>query len=422
MTHVAEPALNKIALLSQTFTGLNAEELEAMARVTHAATYPPGHALCTEGAYEEVFYIIASGEAVITKKVSEAEGERKLRDVGEGDFVGEMALIQNAPRAASVRTTTTCTVLEMAKADFESMLSRSPHMAISIIRTTLNRMRQNDQMAIQELRRTNQILRQLDRNKLEFIQVAAHELRTPITVIKGNTNILRLELRDNARLLEVLDGLTKGIDRMHEIVNTMLDVSRIDSDRLKLAPVPVPLRSVVNDIAHRAEKEARETAGRQLQIVIEHDPATPLIHADPTLIQKALYHVISNAIKYTPDGGVITIRTRPVTLDGNTPGAEVQVADTGIGLGAEHKELIFEKFYQVGSVALHSSGKMAFKGGGPGLGLAIARGVARAHGGRIWVESPGHDEATYPGSTFYLQLPVTPPPAPPANGTGLLNG
>lgn len=422
MTHVVEPTLNKIALLSQTFTGLNAEELEAMARVTHAATYPAGHALCTEGAYEEVFYIIASGEAVITKKVSEAEGERKLRDVGEGDFVGEMALIQNAPRAASVRTTTTCTVLEMAKADFESMLSRSPHMAISIIRTTLNRMRQNDQMAIQELRRTNQILRQLDRNKLEFIQVAAHELRTPITVIKGNTNILRLELRDNARLLEVLDGLSKGIDRMHEIVNTMLDVSRIDSDRLKLAPVPVPLRSVVNDIAHRAEKEARETAGRQLQIIIEHDPATPLIHADPTLIQKALYHVISNAIKYTPDGGVITIRTRPVALDGNVPGAEVQVADTGIGLGAEHQELIFEKFYQVGSVALHSSGKMAFKGGGPGLGLAIAKGVARAHGGRIWVESPGQDEAALPGSTFYLQLPVTPPPTPPANGTGLING
>ena len=415
MTLAREPAVNKIAILSQTFTGLSPDELEAMARVTRAQTYPAGYYLCNEGAYEEIFYIIAHGEAIITKHVSEFEDERKLRDVGEGDFVGEMALIQNAPRAASVRTTTACTVLEMDKADFESMLSRSPHMAISIIRTTLNRMRQNDQMLIQDLRRTNQVLRQLDRNKLEFIQVAAHELRTPLTVMKGYINVMKLDqgVRGNAMLMEVLDGLNKGTERLHEIVNTMLDVSRIDSDKLRLAPVPVPLRSVINDIAHRVEKEA---VGRQLTLVIEHDPQTPLINADPTLIQKAVYQIILNAFKYTPDGGTITIRTRPLLLDGGRPGAEISIQDTGIGLGPEHKDLIFEKFYQVGSVALHSSSKTAFKGGGPGLGLAIAKGVARAHGGRLWVESAGHDEQTCPGSTFYWQLPVTPPANPPANG------
>jgi signal transduction histidine kinase len=274
-------------------------------------------------------------------------------------------------------------------------------------------------MLIQDLRRTNSILQQLDRNKLEFIQVAAHELRTPITVMKGYINVMKLDqaVRASPMLMEVLDGLNKGTDRLHEIVNTMLDVSRIDSDKLRLAPVPVPLRSVINDIAHRVEKEA---VGRTLNLVIEHDPDTPLINADPTLIQKAVYHIILNAFKYTPDGGTVTIRTRAVTLDGSAPGAEISVQDTGIGLGVEHQELIFEKFYQVGSVALHSSSKTAFKGGGPGLGLAIAKGVARAHGGKIWVESPGHDEQSFPGSIFYLQLPVTPPANPPPNGS-LLN-
>ncbi|MDW8234820.1 MAG: HAMP domain-containing sensor histidine kinase, partial [Roseiflexaceae bacterium] len=103
------------------------------------------------------------------------------------------------------------------------------------------------------------------------------------------------------------------------------------------------------------------------------------------------------------------------------PGAEISVADTGIGIDDEHKELIFEKFYLVGSVDLHSSSKTAFKGGGPGLGLAIAKGVARAHGGRIWVESPGHDEKTCPGSTFFLQLPIKPSAdSSPGNGTGSL--
>jgi signal transduction histidine kinase len=415
-SELLEPTINKVALLAQTFVGLTPEELGDMARVTRGRAYPAGYVLCREGAHEEVFYIITEGRAEITKKVSDEEGERKLREVGEGDFVGEMALIQNAPRAASVRTLTDTIVLEMAKADFEAMLSRSPHMALNIIRTTLNRMRQNDQMAIQELRRTNAILAQLDRNKLEFIQVAAHELRTPLTVMKGYINVMKLDgaIRNNPMLVEVLDGLNKGTDRLHEIVNTMLDVSRIDSEHLKLAVVPVPLKSVVNDIAHRVEKEA---VSRTLSLALEHAADTPIINADPTLIQKAVYHVIINAFKYTPDGGTITIRTRPVALENGEPGAEISVADTGIGIADEHKDLIFEKFYQVGSVDLHSSSKTAFKGGGPGLGLAIAKGVCRAHGGRIWVVSPGHDEAKLPGSTFYLHFPVQPPPAPPRNGT-----
>jgi signal transduction histidine kinase len=96
-------------------------------------------------------------------------------------------------------------------------------------------------------------------------------------------------------------------------------------------------------------------------------------------------------------------------MDHTIPAAEIAVRDSGIGLDAKHHELVFEKFYQVGSVDLHSSGKTTFKGGGPGLGLAIVKGVARAHGGKVWVESAGHDEVNYTGSTFYLQLPIEPP-------------
>jgi signal transduction histidine kinase len=300
-------------------------------------------------------------------------------------------------------------VLEIAKADLEYMLSRSPRMALNILRSSLVRMRQNDQRDIQELRRTNKILAQLDRNKLEFIEVAAHELRTPLTVMKGYINVMKMDagVRGNAMLVEVLEGISKGTERLHEIVNTMLDVTRVDSDKLRIAAVPVPLKSVVNDIVHHLRNDL---ANRQLTITVEHAQDTPNLNADPTLLQKALYHILINAVKYTPDGGSITIRTRPVTLEKNAPGVEISVQDTGIGLDAEHHELIFEKFYQVGSVALHSSSKTAFKGGGPGLGLAIARGVARAHGGKLWVESLGHDETTLPGSIFYFQLPLNPPP------------
>lgn len=399
---------DKISLLHLAFNALSDDELQEMAALTQIRTYPAGHVLCYEGAYEDTFYIVAEGTAEISKNIGEQEGERILRIAGRGDLIGEMALIQNVSRAATVRTTTECTFLEMNKKDFDVMLSRSPSMVINITRTTLDRMRENDQMAIQHLQNTNKVLRQLDRNKLEFIQVAAHELRTPLTVLKGYVNLLGSfpDIKANAAVGEVMDGILKGADRMHEVVNTMLDVTRIDNEKLKLRAVPVPLKRVIEDIAHGFSKDAAE---RNIEMVMEQDAETPNINGDPTLIQKALYHLIVNSIKYTPDGGKVVIRSRPITMDKDTPGVEVSITDTGIGLDTEHHELVFEKFYQVGDVTVHSSGKTTFKGGGPGLGLAIVRGVARAHGGKVWAESLGHDEANFTGSTFYLHLPIDPP-------------
>ena len=399
---------DKIGLLRLAFKGLEDDELQQMADLTELCTYPPEHVLCHEGAYEEVFYIVADGNVVITKKMSGEEGERILRKLGRGALVGEMALIQNAPRAATVRTTTECTVLEMEKSDFETILSQSPRMAIDIIRTTLDRMRANDQMMIADLQKTNQVLSQLDRNKLEFIQVAAHELRTPLTVLKGYVNVLGsfADIKTNTAMNEVVEGIVKGADRMHEVVNLMLDVTRIDSETLKVTALPVPLKRVITDLVQSLGKDAAE---RRVEISTLHAEDMLNIKGDPKLISKALYHLIVNAIKYTPDGGKVLVSTRPIVMDGNIPGIEIAVRDTGIGLDVEHHDLVFEKFYQVGSVALHSSGKTAFKGGGAGLGLAIVRGVARAHGGKVWVESAGHDEVQLLGSTFYMQLPLDPP-------------
>ena len=395
---------DKVSLLRLAFKGLEDDELQEIANLTELHTYPPEHTLCHEGAYEEVFYIVADGSVVITKKMTEEAGERILRKLGRGALVGEMALIQNAPRAANVRTVTECTVLEMEKKDFETILSRSPRMAIDIIRTTLDRMRANDQVLIADLQKTNQILRQLDRNKLEFIQVAAHELRTPLTVLKGFVNVLGSQTGAGG---DVIQGILRGIERIHEVVNLMLDVSRIDAETMKVGSVPVSLKHVIDELAKGFRKTA---ADRTVEIITEHAEDTPTIFGDPGLVQKALYQLMVNAIKYTPDGGTVTVSTRPVVMEeGDAPGVQVEIRDTGIGLDPEHHELVFEKFYQVGSVALHSSGKTTFKGGGPGLGLAIVRGVARAHGGKVWVVSPRHDEEQFPGSTFYLQLPVQPP-------------
>jgi len=399
---------DKIFILQLAFKGLDESELQAMAELAQFCTYPPGHILCHEGEYEDSFYVVADGSVVVSKKMLDDVGQHVLRVGGRGDLVGEMGLIQNAPRAATVRTLTECTLLEMGKKDFETILSRSPRMAMDIIRITLDRLRANDHMAVAELQRTNSVLRQLDRNKLDFIQVAAHELRTPLTVLSGYIEILRSfpEVRSNPKLGEAIDRLTNGSNRIQEVVNMMLDVTRIDSELLNIGNTPVTVPLLISDVVHSFTEAAK---GRRIRLTTDYHEDTPNIYGDIALIQKALYHLVVNAIKYTPDGGSVTVRTRPCILDEEIPGVEIIISDTGIGLDAEHHDLVFEKFYQVGEVALHSSGKTTFKGGGPGLGLALVRGVARAHGGKVWVESPGHDETLYLGSSFHFQLPVNPP-------------
>ena len=155
-------------------------------------------------------------------------------------------------------------------------------------------------------------------------------------------------------------------------------------------------------------KKAFESAfeERSLTFTTQGLADLPIIHADTELLYKLFYHVIGNAIKYTPDGGSITINARTITEDSKEPEIEIAVKDTGIGIDPQYRELVFEKFYQTGEVLLHSSGKTKFKGGGPGLGLAIARGIMNAHHGRIWLESPGHSELTNPGTTVYMRLSV----------------
>lgn len=406
MTRAAQTQ-SKISLLRLAYKGLDDDELEEIANLTRFRDYPADHVLCHEGEYEQVIYIIADGNVVISLNLGEEEGERILRIGGKGDVIGEMGLIQKAPRSATVRTTTACTMLEMDEDDFESILSRSPRLTIDLMRITIDRLRENDQVAIADLRKSNKVLRLMDRNKLEFIQVTAHELRTPLTVLKGYANMLQSfpDIKENTAISEVLEGINKGANRMHEIVNLMLDVTRIDAEILKVGSVPVPVKQIVGDVAQSLIQAAVE---RKIELSIEHQPDTPNINADPNLIEKALYQLIINAIKYTPDGGKVLISTRPIMMEDDKKGVEIAIRDTGIGLDAEHHELIFEKFYQVGSVAVHSSGKTTFKGGGPGLGLAIVRGVVRAHGGKVWVESAGVDEVNFPGSIFYIQLPINP--------------
>lgn len=253
-------------------------------------------------------------------------------------------------------------------------------------------------------------LERLDRSKSSFISVAAHELKTPLTLIEGYTSMMRDIAKSgnggDGQLDSLIDGVNTGIRRLRSIVDDMIDVSLIDNNLLSLNFQPIWLNQIFT-LIHNELTESIET--RKLVFDLQEFPGSDVMFfADPERLYQAFRNILSNAIKYTPDGGRVTVAGRIL------PGfIEVTVTDTGIGISAQDQETIFEKFSQLGNVSLHSSGKTKFKGGGPGLGLPIARGIVDAHGGTIWVESEGHDEKKCSGSTFHILLPIrTEPPDP----------
>jgi signal transduction histidine kinase len=267
----------------------------------------------------------------------------------------------------------------------------------------LERTNRKLESANQDLERANKLLEQMDRTKVSFIHISAHELRTPLTLIQGYAYMLQQLAKENPDIAMPARGLMEGYDRMEEVVNSMLDVSKIDSKSLKLSQTNSKLSLIIAKAKKPFESALKE---RNLELTIEGLDKLPMIPADTELLNKVFYHVIMNAIKYTPDGGSINIKGMNVEEPPSPPEVEITVCDTGIGIAKENQEVVFEKFFQTGEVLTHSSGKTKFKGGGPGLGLAIARGIVEAHGGRIWLESPGYDETTNPGTKVFVRLPV----------------
>lgn len=259
---------------------------------------------------------------------------------------------------------------------------------------------------VEELNGAYTNLAKHDNNKSAFIQVAAHELRTPLTVIKGYLGMLKADsaIQNNLMLAQAVDGVLQGTNRLHQIVNSMLDVARLDSQVMNPNVEPVNL-SLVLRLIHK--DYVADLAARSLTLNIDEAIRDiPPILADTELLKKALDHVIVNAIKFTPDGGSVTVSASVVVDARQGKMAEIRVKDTGIGIDAEHHKIIFEKLYQLGKVELHSSSRTNYKGGGAGLGLAIASGIVKALQGSIWVESEGLDEVNFKGSTFFIRLPL----------------
>ena len=257
---------------------------------------------------------------------------------------------------------------------------------------------------IRELENAHSELQRVEKMKSDFVILAGHELRTPLTVIYGYGQLLLSnsdipgdpeEVGSPRHLISQVIAATR---RLSQTVEDILNVTLIDADKLELRLVTTSLESLVNSVVRNI---ANMDPDRDLAFEVEGLGALPPINGDSQRLYQALWNVISNSVKYTPDGGTIGISGHIV--EGTV---HLVIQDTGIGIDPEDRERIFDRFYVLEDTALHRSSKTAFKGGGMGLGLTVARGIIQAHGGKIWVESEGRDEERLPGSVFHILLPI----------------
>ena len=260
----------------------------------------------------------------------------------------------------------------------------------------------------QEVGLLTEQLAEVDDSKSDFLSIASHELRTPLTQIHGYSQMLldvtEDELRDPTYVKTLIEGVVKGSERMKGVVDLMFDVTEADVGEMRLFKGQVNLEDVIDQATQpflTALDERRIAFGKR------GIKELPIIEADGTRLVQAFENLIGNAIKYTPDGGTVTIGGRMSSLNGSDSAVEIVVADTGIGIDPEHHERIFEKFFRTDDTLHHSTGKTKFKGAGPGLGLSLVKGIVEAHGGKVWVESLGHDEINFPGSKFFVVLPTS---------------
>jgi signal transduction histidine kinase len=239
--------------------------------------------------------------------------------------------------------------------------------------TTLRQQR----IAMENLTRLNKI-------KSDFVSVVSHEFRTPLTGIQGFSEMIRDESVTMEEAKEFANDINLDAHRLARLITEMLDLDRMESGRMSTNRERVDLVASIRETAERMGATASDH-----QIVFEIEPGLPKIWADRDRVTQVLTNLISNAIKYSPDGGVITI-----TATTDKAMAHIKVRDQGMGIPSGSLEEVFDRYSR-----LQTTKTRAIQG--TGLGLPIVREICKLHGGRAWVES-----TVGVGSTFHVTLPI----------------
>jgi signal transduction histidine kinase len=310
-----------------------------------------------------------------------------------GDFFGEMGLIHDAPRAATVTTTTEIIVLEIDKDSFKTVLQQISTVSLAMVKEVSRRLRENDEMAIEDLRLkageladAYQQLAELELARREFLTTIAHELRTPLTSASGYLHAIKMGMVQGDGLQSALETVSSNLERIIDLTNDILFLQEMDLIFSEFEPID--LRILIEGVVI-AEKSYAEEKG--VIISVHAADAIPEVPGDYQSLERAFQAILNNAIKFSLGGGDVKIN-----LDSDEEYTTVEFVDQGIGIPSENLEHIYTRFWRTEEFNGHLFS-------GVGLGLSIAKQVIEQHGGLIEVKSK---EGV--GSKFLIKLARNP--------------
>lgn len=388
------PEIDHQTLLQNTFPDLGEDDIDALLQASKPQYYPAGVDICQEGEIGDSMFILGKGEVDVIVHANNQE-EIHIDIVGANNYFGEMALLGETTRTATIRTRTPCETLQISHTDFLPIAHSNPKLLRSLLRQIIGHLRTNDQAVIRELNIKNASiekayadLAEQEELRTQFIATLSHELRTPLTSIKGYLGLVNQGAMQGESLNVALGSITRNVNTMVGLTNDLLILYEMRPAAPEFAYVNLP------DILIESLNAARETLnGQSAAVTLDIAPDIVNVYADKRSLILALRALIENAFKFNPDKTPIHIHAYCPTEDQ----VAISVEDQGVGIPQESLGRIFESF-----VRLETEGSQQLFPG-LGVGLTIAKYVVERHNGRIGVESTPEQGSTF---TIYIPQPV----------------
>ncbi len=335
--------------------------------------FPPGEVIFSAGDSGNGFYIIETGRVQLSAVVANGE-PRALAVCGPGDFFGEMAILDDAPRSATARAEIETEAIFLSREELLKLLETRPRLALNLVREFSNRMRTLNQKYVGEIIQAER-LAVIGR----FAGTIVHDFKNPLQVIGLAAELACSDATSPPMRAKAHDRIARQVERMTNMLQELIEFTKPTGQKPFLQPVN--FATYMNPLADEIRTEIAE---RGVKLEVATPPPAVEVRVNPQRLSRLFYNLLNNAVDEMPDGGTIFLRfaTEPKEL-------RVEIEDTGRGIAPEIAESLFQPF------ATHG------KAHGTGLGLTICKKIAEDHGGKIWaLSAPGK------GATFCFTLPL----------------